>query len=408
MTSPGRVNQRTSACADALSVQASAAEDRGCAADALRQRQEDVAHLAADATVLPTYQMGAVLWAGFAVSDVAVGNPAASAALAAAQSLVCLVVVVVVRCRPPRPQVAPHLLGALGLLAMGGSLAHLFGSGEALMSGLVLVVLLTTAAGVPHAGWVTGVAALGVAGVAVQSLRVPGPWQDWLTFLALGVGVGAALHVDRRRKDALLEGMRRELRDLSLTDHLTGLTNARGLALGGQELLARARSAGHGVVVVAVDVDGLKEVNDRLGHAAGDALLREVASRLRRCVRAGDLAARLGGDEFVLVLGNPDAPPAAVGGRVREALARDGRPLGSVGVAGADHAPELLDRLLRSADAAMYGEKEARRSSRVAGVPVQGRQRQPAGAPLPPLAPGDDPAAAGDPPSSQPDGRPAG
>ena len=98
-----------------------------------------------------------------------------------------------------------------------------------------------------------------------------------------------------------------ELRRAAMRDPLTGLGNRRALE---QDLRTRL-DQGDDVLLVYLDLDGFKAVNDRLGHAAGDEVLKIVAARLTSALRASDLAARLGGDEFVLVLG-PPPPPAAV------------------------------------------------------------------------------------------------
>lgn len=94
----------------------------------------------------------------------------------------------------------------------------------------------------------------------------------------------------------------RELRRMALRDPLTDLANRRFLDEHFEPLVAAARKAGHDLVCVAIDVDGFKQVNDTLGHDAGDELLVFLASILRGCVRREDYTVRLGGDEFVLLL----------------------------------------------------------------------------------------------------------
>ena len=86
------------------------------------------------------------------------------------------------------------------------------------------------------------------------------------------------------------------------TDPLTGLANRRALERTLASALARASVRGRVTAVLMLDLNGFKAINDSHGHAAGDAALREVARRLRRCVRERDLVARLGGDEFVVLL----------------------------------------------------------------------------------------------------------
>lgn len=92
------------------------------------------------------------------------------------------------------------------------------------------------------------------------------------------------------------------LRSQALTDPLTGLSNRRGLSLAMQAALHIAHHQGQHIGIATLDVDKLKPINDRYGHAAGDELLREVARRLRGVARrANDSVARLGGDEFAVI-----------------------------------------------------------------------------------------------------------
>src|SRR5207249_7040183 len=93
-----------------------------------------------------------------------------------------------------------------------------------------------------------------------------------------------------------------ELQFLAYHDRLTGLPNRQFLNTHLDLTLSRARRTAEGVAVCVVDLDKFKLVNDTLGHAAGDAFLREVSRRLQSRLRDGDLMARVGGDEFVAVL----------------------------------------------------------------------------------------------------------
>ena len=154
--------------------------------------------------------------------------------------------------------------------------------------------------------------------------------------------------------------LQEELRLAALTDPLTGLANRTHFA----DALQEAADQGDTPVVLLLDLDGFKAVNDTLGHGAGDAVLREVADRLRRTCRHGELVARLGGDEFVVLIPDDDlAAGARLGDRLVEVLSDPfdigGRPtrLGaSVGVAGS-HPGAVPDDLLRDADIAMYSAK---------------------------------------------------
>ena len=120
-------------------------------------------------------------------------------------------------------------------------------------------------------------------------------------------------------------------------DSLTGLANRRALERTLDAALARAGARARSVGVIMLDLDGFKAINDTHGHAAGDQALREVASRLRRCVRERDLVARLGGDEFVVVLTDLGGRSGAVQDSV------DAHPRGAAGAVRGDDA-ELGDR----------------------------------------------------------------
>jgi len=146
-------------------------------------------------------------------------------------------------------------------------------------------------------------------------------------------------------------------------DALTGLDNRLSFntQLGVQ--LARTDTA-EALHVLFLDLDDFKDVNDHMGHRAGDAVLAEVAERLRHCTRPHDIVARLGGDEFAVVLtGTTDAAAAAIAQRMVGSLAApivvDGRPCrvgASVGVATAAPGADL-DELVHQADVAMYAAK---------------------------------------------------
>src|SRR5580700_9392120 len=101
-----------------------------------------------------------------------------------------------------------------------------------------------------------------------------------------------------------------KLYDLSILDPLTSLHNRRFGELRLKEEIARSERSGEPLAVVLFDLDYFKEINDRFGHAAGDAALREFSRRLKRAIRACDVPIRLGGDEFLVIL--PECPPDKV------------------------------------------------------------------------------------------------
>lgn len=168
----------------------------------------------------------------------------------------------------------------------------------------------------------------------------------------------------RAEENVLLD----RLASQALHDPLTGLANRTLL----HERLRAASAAsvrlGEPLLVLSVDIDGFKPVNDSYGHAAGDALLLELARRILACSRAGDTAARTGGDEFTLLLpGSGGNVAASMARRIMKAVAEPVQVAGtelhmtaSVGVA-LGSGNETIEDLLEWADQAMYAAKHAGR-----------------------------------------------
>jgi len=161
---------------------------------------------------------------------------------------------------------------------------------------------------------------------------------------------------------------RERIASLAYSDPLTGLANRTSLMPALDQAVARARRRGSKIAVIFLDLDGFKQINDAHGHDAGDALLIELAGRLRDNLRASDMVARLGGDEFVVVLDEiPDAQPAE---RVaKKLLAETLRPYALPGAHATvtaslgismfpDDAVDAV-ALVKHADSAMYAAKQA-------------------------------------------------
>jgi diguanylate cyclase (GGDEF)-like protein len=149
-----------------------------------------------------------------------------------------------------------------------------------------------------------------------------------------------------------------QLNEQATRDELTGLVNRREWYRQLDLALVRARRAEQPLSVVILDVNGLKLVNDRDGHAAGDRLLRSLSRRWSSTLRESDLLGRIGGDEFGLILGGAgEVSSAEVVDRLRAAL--DGGQSAAAGIAtwdGVESAGALVDR----ADEAMYRQKRTR------------------------------------------------
>jgi diguanylate cyclase (GGDEF)-like protein len=152
-----------------------------------------------------------------------------------------------------------------------------------------------------------------------------------------------------------LQGAVERQTSLALTDSLTGLPNRRAFEELARRELAQADRTGSPLALALIDIDNFKLINDQLGHAGGDLVLRRFAATTRRILRSADVAARVGGDEFALILPGVDAPSAAAAlERFRTSLVHepDG-PIGcSIGVA-LVAGGELADAL-RNADQALY------------------------------------------------------
>jgi diguanylate cyclase (GGDEF)-like protein len=121
---------------------------------------------------------------------------------------------------------------------------------------------------------------------------------------------------DQFRSIAKVENLTHEVYKLAALDQLTGLYNRRSGEQRLAEEIERAERHGRPLTVLLTDLDGLKQINDELGHAAGDTMLRGFAERMLKAIRGSDLAARLGGDEFMALL--PECRPD----EVRHVLAR--------------------------------------------------------------------------------------
>ena len=156
-------------------------------------------------------------------------------------------------------------------------------------------------------------------------------------------------------------------RDLARTDALTGVANTRSFKELAAIELERANRYGRTFTLAVLDLDHFKNVNDTLGHAAGDRLLRDVGQAIRRRLRRVDIVARMGGDEFVVLLPETNESAAAVAlDHVREALQALTDEYGpevraSFGAVTFASPPNTIEEMLKLADVALYQAKSAGR-----------------------------------------------
>jgi diguanylate cyclase (GGDEF)-like protein len=186
----------------------------------------------------------------------------------------------------------------------------------------------------------------------------------------------AVLLAEVQRLDAELAAARAKVTELEATadvDTVTGIFNRRGFDRELARSLAYVKRYGTRAALFYIDLDGFKPVNDRHGHAAGDAVLKAIAGMLTQTVRASDTVARLGGDEFGLILWNLSEGDAAAKAWALEAaiteatIEWDGQPLAvgaSIGVAmiAAENEPAAV---MAKADQAMYARKAQRKGGRL-------------------------------------------
>lgn len=208
--------------------------------------------------------------------------------------------------------------------------------------------------------------------LGIDPADASGPWHELLGAVS---GVYTEADDERYTLERSLEVSTREMRGLhevlsqqAMQDALTGLPNRAALLVDLQARLGASRRGRSAVAALFIDLDGFKQVNDSLGHAAGDELLVRAAERIRACLRPGDLVSRLGGDEFVVVCDVSDDPGVAAGiaERISAQLAtpfrvdaHDAVVSASIGLAESRDGTADAEVLLRRADLAMYDAKVA-------------------------------------------------
>lgn len=225
---------------------------------------------------------------------------------------------------------------------------------------------------VMQAGKVSRVYAFSVDQTAAASLTSVALTVVTLTtilLIVMGFSVPAAIASRRIRERWLAED---KIRFLAMHDALTGLPNRVQFHQHLERAVSRAKRHGNMMAVLCLDLDRFKDVNDTLGHATGDALLEEVAARLKESVREVDLVGRLGGDEFAIIAEEIDTPEDAmrVARRVCNALGAGYQVNGhevttsaSVGIALGPVEGEPVEVLMKNADLALYRAKDDGRNT---------------------------------------------
>lgn len=236
--------------------------------------------------------------------------------------------------------------------------------------------------GLPDAGGVDAVRNIHLAAPEVPLVVLTGLDDEASAVQALHAGaqdylvkgqLSTSLLVRALRYAFERHGMQRALRKESTIDELTGLSNRRGFLMLAEQHAMLAKRTGERFMVVFIDMDRLKPINDTLGHQAGDAAIVEVADVLRTCFRGSDILGRLGGDEFALILPvTAGSDEESIRSRLDQELsARNAQASRryslcvSIGIITADPQRSLsVEEMLAQADALMYEEKQERRVCR--------------------------------------------
>ncbi len=222
--------------------------------------------------------------------------------------------------------------------------------------------------------------------VAISTSLIMGPSTLYMLsygdpfHTAMGVGGVVFLVAASRGVRSMNGALRRniqltgELERLAGTDALSGLSNRRAFTEFGETAVANASRSARPCSIVMIDIDRFKSINDRLGHAAGDTVIRALGAALAGEIRVGERAGRIGGEEFAVILPDGGSEQAMALAQRIQAVVRSMRPRAgdvpievtvSIGVASTHGSPCTLDELLARADKALYAAKHAGRNRTV-------------------------------------------
>lgn len=271
------------------------------------------------------------------------------------------------------PGIAPAPVRVLVIAVLVAIVAALVGGSDGFWLALPGVLLAGSVASSGAATIAVAAPVLIVDALAAGAVhRGPVP-PFWLVVL-----VPALCLLVQRRIVGGLRAQRDALQDAAFSDPLTGLANRRMFLSMAEYEIARHQRTEARFIVVMIDLDGFKQVNDRFGHDAGDELLCSVGEALRRGLRTQDTVARLGGDEFSVIAPETENP-RALAEKIRDAVAgaaeyREGVGA-SIGVAVFPEDGTTIDLLLRTADARLLAAKRRHYAGSQTGAERRGEIR---------------------------------
>ena len=259
--------------------------------------------------------------------------------------------------------------GVITALVAANPMVYILGTGVTYPAIGLLLVIVALGALVHNRFWATStIMFVDLFWIACAfAFGIPVPPATFASQMIKANALAIVLNIARRRTVRRFQSAQREVHRLATTDELTGLANQRGLYEVVRALPNQLRKNELDLTVVYVDLDDLKSVNDRYGHAAGDALIRSVADVLRAAFREQDTIARVGGDEFAVLITSASQEDArSLVHRAHQRLADKGISASIGSASGSSTAPDFdTNTLLERADAAMYEAKMIRKNGMI-------------------------------------------
>lgn len=218
---------------------------------------------------------------------------------------------------------AHPVAAGLVLLIVGNSVGHLVLTEEPRQTTNVMLAMVGAGAVLLSLRWLLAMLYVtwGIWAIGAFVVGASDAWPHYVVGLVSATLLAGVVNHLRRASVRQLAEARAAAEAAAVRDQLTGVANRRGLAMMGAQMVEQARRQGDAVHCIFVEIDGLKRVNEALGHAAGDEVIVAVGEALRSVTRATDIVARWGGDQFCVVGPGPGMAPLELERRARDTVA---------------------------------------------------------------------------------------